>query len=518
MRLRKSYGAFHVALEALYDGDSLQLAADERPPFDFDGGAFDDAAKAIYDRGGFTEDDMTTPEARRLITETANSINRGVSSHLPHEVPPELAYALENNGFIFSGFKTFHALREVGLSMVTDDGSIKPFEQFRDDVKQIYQKYNVNWLYAEYKHAVGTSQMAVRWNDIAKDGDRYDLQYRTAGDDKVRADHAALNGTTLPPSDPFWDRYYPPNGWGCRCTAVQVRIGKYQRSDSATAMKLGDDATEEAKQKMFRYNAGKTMQLFPPKHPYYKAPAKAKAVVQQVSAEQLEQQRIDDMIAEMPAHLSDNEKKVLAEHCIKLETALGIRKGRRMTVEEADKQAANPNLGKERGFSINCQTCAPAYVLRTMGFNVTAKSNRPGTKLDYLSRGHAFEVWRNLDGTPATPVSTLTWMQAKGYNRMNQSRYLEYFNEVCKETGIYELSIGWKGNKWSGHATILQRFPNGELRYIEPQNDNSKGSKREYRDIKALAADGTATPTRGRGILRVDNKLFDDTYADIFDR
>ena len=100
---------------------------------------------------------------------------------------------------------------------------------------------------------------------------------------------------------------------------------------------------------------------------------------------------------------------------------------------------------------------------------------------------------------------------------MNQSRYLEYFNEVCKETGIYELSIGWKGNKWNGHATILQRFPNGELRYIEPQNDNSKGSKREYRDIKALAADGTATPTWGRGILRVDNKLFDDTYADIFD-
>ena len=179
---------------------------------------------------------MTTPEARRLITETANSINRGVSSHLPHEVPPELAYALENNGFIFSGFKTFHALREVGLSMVTDDGSIKPFEQFRDDVRQIHQKYNVNWLYAEYKHALGTSQMAVKWNDIAKDGDRYDLQYRTAGDDKVRADHAALDGTTLPPSDPFWDRYYPPNGWGCRCTAVQVRIGKYQRRCSATML------------------------------------------------------------------------------------------------------------------------------------------------------------------------------------------------------------------------------------------------------------------------------------------
>lgn len=219
---------------------------------------------------------MTDPKARKVIDETLRIISTGVETALPHDVPETLRYALENNAFIFSGLKTFHALREVGLSMVTDDGSIKPFEQFKDDVQKIHQKYNVNWLYAEYKHALGTSQMAAKWKDLEKDGDRYDLQYRTAGDDKVRADHAAMDGITLPPSDPFWDRYYPPNGWGCRCTAVQVRIGKYQRSDPATAMQRGDDATEEAKQKMFRYNAGKTMQLFPPKHPYYKAPPAAK--------------------------------------------------------------------------------------------------------------------------------------------------------------------------------------------------------------------------------------------------
>ena len=46
--------------------------------------------------------------------------------------------------------------------------------------------------------------MAAKWHDFEQDGDRYYLQYRTAGDDKVREEHAALNGTTLPPSDPFW--------------------------------------------------------------------------------------------------------------------------------------------------------------------------------------------------------------------------------------------------------------------------------------------------------------------------
>ncbi|MBQ7855294.1 MAG: hypothetical protein IJ352_09820 [Muribaculaceae bacterium] len=38
---------------------------------------------------------------------------------------------------------------------------------------------------------------------------------------------AALHGVTLPIDDPFWDSFLPPNGWNCRCTAVQVRKGKY---------------------------------------------------------------------------------------------------------------------------------------------------------------------------------------------------------------------------------------------------------------------------------------------------
>lgn len=57
--------------------------------------------------------------------------------------------------------------------------------------------------------------MAAKWEKFEEDGDRYNLQYRTAGDDKVRPEHAALNGVTLPMSDPFWESYYPPNGWNC---------------------------------------------------------------------------------------------------------------------------------------------------------------------------------------------------------------------------------------------------------------------------------------------------------------
>ncbi len=260
------------------------------PPFDHD--AFNDVADMIYNAGGFDIDQIKDPKARKLIRETVNAINRGVDAHLPTDVPDTLRCALEENGFIFSGFKTFHAMRELGLSMLTTDGNIKGYNEFKKDVQQIDAHYNTNYLYAEYKHAIGACQMAAKWHEQAKDGDRYDLQYRTAQDPNVREDHRLLHGTTLPLSDPFWDKYYPPNGWGCRCTVVQVRKGKYPLSDPKLAMLRGDNATDTSKLKIFRYNPGKSMTLFPPKHPYYKAPAEAKAVCNELGKQYAEHRKL----------------------------------------------------------------------------------------------------------------------------------------------------------------------------------------------------------------------------------
>ena len=235
----------------------------------------------VYNAGQFDASMLNSPEARKMIDETLRILKTGIEAGLPVEVSEVLRYALENNAFIFSGFKAFHTLREVGLSLLTDKGEIKPFEAFRHDVEKINKRYNHNYLYAEYNHAVGASLMAARWQQIEADGDKYDLQYRTAQDDHVREEHAILHGTTLPPSDPFWGKYMPPNGWNCRCTAVQVRKGKYPLSDPDLSMKRGDNCTEAAKQQIFRFNPGKELALFPPKHPYYKGP-KAEALKQAI--------------------------------------------------------------------------------------------------------------------------------------------------------------------------------------------------------------------------------------------
>ena len=192
-------------------------------------------------------------------------------------------HALENNAFIFSGFKAFHTLREVGLSLLTPDGSIKPFETFRRDVEAVNNRYNHNYLRSEYQFAVGSAIMAEKWARFEREADRYDLQYRTVQDNLVRPSHAILHGITLPVADPFWQQYLPPNGWWCRCNVVQVRKGKYPQSDPALSMLRGNNCTEAAKQQIFRFNPGKDLQLFPPKHPYYKAPEAAKQVIEQMA-------------------------------------------------------------------------------------------------------------------------------------------------------------------------------------------------------------------------------------------
>ena len=235
---------------------------------EFNHAVFDRAVREVFARGGFSPEMLADPAVRPVIVETYNALNRAVDSAIKTETPPELTAALQNNAFIFSGFKTYHSLSEVGLALTDADGKVKPFDTFRKDVEVIDKKYNTNYLFAEYNHAVHTSQMAVKWHDFVRDGDRYNLQYRTAGDERVRSEHAALNNITLPPSDPFWNDYLPPNGWNCRCDVDQVLREDYPLSDPEVAKAAGDACTEEPKSRIFRYNAGREMTLFPKKHPY----------------------------------------------------------------------------------------------------------------------------------------------------------------------------------------------------------------------------------------------------------
>lgn len=175
---------------------------------------------------------------------------------------------LTRSNYIFSGMKAFHELHEAFPFLLDENGNRKPFERFLNDVQSIDSTYNVNYLRAEYNFVAASAEMAGRWEQFMHDGDRYNLQYRTQRDDKVRPEHAALDRVTLPPSDSFWEEFYPPNGWNCRCTVVQVRKSKYPATPHDEAMRLGDEALQRDPKGIFRFNAGKEGKSVPDYNPY----------------------------------------------------------------------------------------------------------------------------------------------------------------------------------------------------------------------------------------------------------
>lgn len=175
---------------------------------------------------------------------------------------------LRASDWMFSGLKAFHELHEAFPSLLDGNGERKPFERFLNDVQKIDETYNQNWLRAEYNFAGASAEMAARWEDFEADGDRYYLQYRTAHDGRVRPEHAEMDGITLPVDDPFWDENYPPNGWNCRCTVVQVLKADNEPTDRGEAYRRAESALRGDRRGMFRFNPGKEGRAFPAYNPY----------------------------------------------------------------------------------------------------------------------------------------------------------------------------------------------------------------------------------------------------------
>jgi SPP1 gp7 family putative phage head morphogenesis protein len=231
------------------------------------------AFKHLHEKGSYNPKDLQTEQVYKdLMNQTFEAFNFAISDN---DMPEVMRTALQDDARLFGGLKTHAQLFEASKLLLDDKGNLKPFSQLSKEFDKLNITYNENYLEAEYEFAIGSSQMAAKWDEFS-DNERYELNYRTAGDGKVRPEHAALNGITLPKSDPFWLYYTPLNGWKCRCTAVEVLKGKYPTSDSEKAITAGEKATTQIgkdgknRLEIFRFNPGAQKVVFPPAHPYTK--------------------------------------------------------------------------------------------------------------------------------------------------------------------------------------------------------------------------------------------------------
>ena len=173
----------------------------------------------------------------------------------------EMLLNLERNVYQFSAAKNYQQLKDMNNALKDENGVIRSFKDFRDIANKINYQYNTNWLNTEYNTAINSGTLAARWVDFEKNKDSMPLlEYVTAGDERVRESHRALNHTKKPIDDPFWNTYYPPNDYNCRCTVDQLTGGSETPADKTKHIEINP---------IFRVNLSKQGLAFPPEHPYY---------------------------------------------------------------------------------------------------------------------------------------------------------------------------------------------------------------------------------------------------------
>lgn len=226
------------------------------------------------------------------------------------------------------------------------------------------------------------------------------------------------------------------------------------------------------------------------------------------------QRRIEEIMAEMDQTIPEDTRRAIAVNCIELEKALGMKKGKPMSIDDADMQKANPKWKLGTPYQKNCATTVPAFLLRERGFDITAKGITRGSLNSIAAKGkNVFNMWKDSDGNIAKPSLFSSWMKEKGYKQMNEKRYIEFFNEKCSERGTYVFSFRFK-EVTNGHAAVLKRLPNGKLVYIETQEYNRiLGTTQE---IEEAIQDFGFSLLKSSGVMRVDDKLFDVNWAGLF--
>jgi SPP1 gp7 family putative phage head morphogenesis protein len=236
----------------------LNIDKEVDPPTPFDENDFNRMSNDVW-IGAINN--QVLPEG--IYLKTAKYLRDGID--LAPVVDEILVADLTNNIYVFSGAKTYQQTRAM-TAMLADPELQSNFYKFKEAVRPMFTLYNEDYLQAEYQTAKASARMASDWKRIEADADVLPLlQYQTVGDGRVRPTHAALDNIIRPISDPFWKQYYPPNGWRCRCTVIQLAQG--EETD------LSKFTPPEDVPPLFRMNAGIDGYVFKEKgkdkHPYF---------------------------------------------------------------------------------------------------------------------------------------------------------------------------------------------------------------------------------------------------------
>lgn len=156
----------------------------------------------------------------------------------------EAQIAAEQQAFFVTGLYRQDVVEELRASLQAAINQGKSQREWREDVgnrmaqhgwllddglmvdsktgEQLAARFGEHRLNTIYRTNVKNAFAAGRWQEITRVQKAMPyLEYTAVMDDRTRDEHAALDGHIYPIDDPFWQTFYPPNGFNCRCSVIQ---------------------------------------------------------------------------------------------------------------------------------------------------------------------------------------------------------------------------------------------------------------------------------------------------------
>ena len=107
-------------------------------------------------------------ETLRLFNEAAS---KGISESKWPDVPDEFINQLRTNNAIWSAFRVHRMQNDIASKLIDENGQLKKFDRWVEDIKGMTNHYVGPWLRTEYNTAVIRAHQAADWKHFEAEAD-----------------------------------------------------------------------------------------------------------------------------------------------------------------------------------------------------------------------------------------------------------------------------------------------------------------------------------------------------------
>lgn len=217
----------------------------------------------VYDRKFDTHTDIDRETWREVLHIMGEATIEGLSqSGYQPAYQDRFLHALRHGNEVFAAFKVHTMGEQMAAKLLDEDGNLKPFSRWAEDVASITTHHVGHWLRTEYDTAVIRAHNAADWQEFERNKDVMpNLRWMPTTSPEPESTHATYwrQKLTLPVDDPFWDEHHPGDRWNCKCSLEQT--------DEPVCRPAGMEPTQP--QRGLENNPGKDGHIFNQTHPYF---------------------------------------------------------------------------------------------------------------------------------------------------------------------------------------------------------------------------------------------------------